>query len=729
MGPAMLRRLEPMALVSFLVAVLPLAASAPLEGLARGHQAFAAGDYEKAAKALSGLPRRLPRVRDYALYLQAESEFFAGRVASARALFAELSEEKDSRFAEIAPWRVADCLWAEGRKSEAVTSYRRLLARPPAGVDPVVARFRVAELAPAAEAGRLFEQIHAEHPAHPLAEEAAKKTRPPAAAEEDGGTDPRTRLRRAARLVEGRRFEEAVAELETLPADLPAGLRDERDFELGMAKFRTRHAYAAAAQLLSAVAPRLQGEKAPFAAFHAARAQLRAGQTDEAIAGARQVVERYPGSRWAAEAQFLVGWLEFNRGAYAQALPGLQTTMERHRRTTFAENAAWYLALSHHFLGRPEPALAALAEYARLATSDAEAGRRVAYWRGRFLVAKGSTDEGMGLWRDLVKDEPFTYYGLLAAARLRERRQKVRLDLPRGDFKLAAIARKAATDPALLRAEELAKAGLTVEAGVELARSEGALEQRLGREQALAVLLDRYPRYEGFRRAFQIADGRGSAALKSAPSGGARAIWQAAYPQAYRPLVEKEGKKAKVPPLFVYSIMHKESGFGPTLASRVDARGLMQLMPSLGEQMSAKLRIPFLAEDLFRPEVNIRLGTRRLGELSELFQGQLHLVAGAYNGGNAAVERWLEKHGDRPLDEFLELVGFRESREYMKRVTGIHARYVYLYTGKVPELKLAIKPAKQPAAPARPGRKKAPRRPPAEAPAAEATPTDTPDDL
>jgi hypothetical protein len=55
--------------------------------------------------------------------------------------------------------------------------------------------------------------------------------------------------------------------------------------------------------------------------------------------------------------------------------------------------------------------------------------------------------------------------------------------------------------------------------------------------------------------------------------------------------------------------------------------------------------------------------------------------------------RWLDQQGRRPLDEFLELVGFKESREYMKRVTAIYARYVYLYTGKPYDLPLTVKPA------------------------------------
>jgi hypothetical protein len=38
----------------------------------------------------------------------------------------------------------------------------------------------------------------------------------------------------------------------------------------------------------------------------------------------------------------------------------------------------------------------------------------------------------------------------------------------------------------------------------------------------------------------------------------------------------------------------------------------------------------------------------------------------------------------------VELVGFRESREYIKRVSAIYARYTYLYTGKPYELPLTV---------------------------------------
>jgi soluble lytic murein transglycosylase len=713
-----------MALAALLVTTLSLAAAAPIAELRRGHQEFQAGRYEKAARVLAPLASRLPRVRDYVLYLAAESEFYAGRPAAARAWWSELLEEADSRFAPLAPWRIADCLWAEGRKTEAATAYRRLIDKPPAGVDPVVARFRLADLEAPAEAAGLFRQIHAEHPAHPLAAEAARRAPPGAAGDEGGADDPRTRLRRAARLVQGRRIEEAIAELEAIPRDLPAELKAERDFDLGMAKFRTRHDYLAASALLLDVAPRLEGERSAFAAFHGARALARAGRIDQAIDAAAAVVKRFPGSRWGAEAQFFAGWLEFNRGRYRESVAGLQRTFDRYRKSAFADDAAWYLALAYYFLRRYDEALASLGDHARLVGSDPDAVRRVSYWRGRFLWSKGNSAEGRKAWRDLVKDQPLSYYGLLARARLRQARETVRLRWPATDFKLPELARQARRDPAVLRADELAAAGLVTEAGIELQRSEGALDERLGRAQATTLLFERYGRCGAFRRGYQLADARGGEALQSAPRGSGRIIWEAFYPRAYRSAVERQARAARVPPLFVYAIMHKESGFGPTVTSPADARGLLQLLPSLGAELSAKLRRPFVPEDLFRPEVNIALGVRRLGSLLEMFDRQLFLAAGAYNGGIVAVKRWLDQHGQRPLDEFLELVGVNESREYMKRVTALHARYTYLYTGKVPELSLKVKTSKRNRARPGPKEKAEPATPPVPAPGDEPSPSE-----
>src|SRR5690349_5180468 len=96
------------------------AASAPVADLERGHRLYLAGDYAAALRALDGLAGRLPRNADYALYFAGESAFYSGEPARARALFEALARQRSSRFAAVASWRIADCLWAEGRHPDAV---------------------------------------------------------------------------------------------------------------------------------------------------------------------------------------------------------------------------------------------------------------------------------------------------------------------------------------------------------------------------------------------------------------------------------------------------------------------------------------------------------------------------------------------------------------------------------------------------------------------------------
>src|SRR5687768_13523240 len=100
-----------------LLALVLLAAAPSSRGaeasFERGQRAFRAGEYRDAARLLSGVPAKMPRTRDWALYLLGESEFYAGAYARARAAFTQLGRERASRLAPLGSWRAADCLWAE----------------------------------------------------------------------------------------------------------------------------------------------------------------------------------------------------------------------------------------------------------------------------------------------------------------------------------------------------------------------------------------------------------------------------------------------------------------------------------------------------------------------------------------------------------------------------------------------------------------------------------------
>jgi soluble lytic murein transglycosylase len=684
-------------------AIVPLIAAAataahaepkgPVAALASGYRAFRAGDYHAAAKTLAGAVGKGLRSDDWALYFLAESEFYDGEPRAARARFERLARTH-GRPGAIAPLRVADCLWAEGDRAKAAAAYAKAVKAksPAAGAwgDLVLARFRMAEVASAhdpAAARKQFLALAREFPAHPLADEAlaratgAERPGAPAAVAAASALTPADRLRRAEALTKDRHWTEALDELDKLPADTPPEVAVERDYQIGMTKFHMRRDYARAAELLLGAAPKLTGDKAASAAFHGARALSRIDRDDEAIAGYLKVVSGYPRSRYAAEAQYLAGWLDYNRGRFRESLPALQATLDHFGKSAFADDAAWCLAFAHYLLGDAEQALAGFARYARMPGSGMpaeEQAARVAYWRARLHDKLGHKTEAEAGYRELVRRAPLGYYGLLASARLAAAGAPVKVELS-GKPPALAAPRDPERDPAVARAAELLEAGMDAEAGVELEHEEKGLLTRLGGDKATGFLLSLYARAGDFHRAYALAEARGAGALGAAPEGAARVFWEAAYPRAYRTLVETYGPPAGNPDVFLYAIMRKESGFSPHDVSYADARGLLQMIPPTSERVAAKAGLPFHADELYDPEVNVRLGSIYIGSLFQKFGGQVPLAAGAYNAGPRAMARWCDQHGKHPTDEFVELIAFTQTREYAKRVTSIYARYRYLY--------------------------------------------------
>ena len=684
----------------------------PTSNLARGFAAYRGGEYHDAAKALRTALGEKLRNEDWAAFLLGESEFYDGDYRAARTAFQRASHAHGGRPAAMAPFRIADCLWMEGDRAAAAKAYAGLVkkAAPTTG-DVALVRFRIAEAAVARDpvgAKKQFLAIARDFPAHPLGDEALRRTGTPAAPaapapKETAPAAPTAtdnlsvpdRLRRADSLTKDRHWDEALAELDRLPATLPPEQAAERDYQIGMTKFHMRRDYAKAGELLLATVPHLSGDKAASAAFHGARALSRVDRDDEAIAGYRKVVAEFPRSRFAAEAQYLSGWLEYNRGRFKESLPALQATLDHFGQSVFADDAAWCLAFAHFLLGDAAAATAGLERYARIPATgitDAERGDRVAYWRARFRDKLGPKDgeaEALEGYRALARRAPLSFYGLLARARLKEAGQSEPLALPSKKIALVAPG-KTARDPIVARAEELADAGMDVEAGAEIERDEKGILQRAGGEKAAPWLLELYRRAEDFHRAYHFVESHDSGALAADPHAddGVRVFWEAAFPRAYAPLVDRYGPPAGNPELYLYAIMRKESGFDPHDVSYADARGLLQMIPPTSARVAAKAGDPFYPDQLYDPEVNIRLGALYIGALYKKFGGEVPLAAGAYNAGPRAMTRWCTQHGTHPTDEFVELVAFAQTREYVKRVTSLYAKYRFLYSPKPYEIPL-----------------------------------------
>jgi len=135
------------------------------------------------------------------------------------------------------------------------------------------------------------------------------------------------------------------------------------------------------------------------------------------------------------------------------------------------------------------------------------------------------------------------------------------------------------------------------------------------------------------------------------------------------------------------SIMRQESAFKEDALSPANAMGLMQLMPHVGRRTYEKIDIdnhakkPFEREMLFDPAINISLGIAHMAELVSRYNGNIVFMAAAYNAGYKAVNIWRKRYGAIPDDEFAEMIPYRETRKYVKKVQRNLALYHRIYTG------------------------------------------------
>ena len=114
------------------------------------------------------------------------------------------------------------------------------------------------------------------------------------------------------------------------------------------------------------------------------------------------------------------------------------------------------------------------------------------------------------------------------------------------------------------------------------------------------------------------------------------------------------------------------------------------MIPATTKRVVAELGIDYTNDLLYDPLLNIKTGSWYIGKLLTKFKMQIPFGAGSFNSGPRPVMKWLDKNGDRPVDEFVELVSYRQTREYMKKVTETYARYLYLYGGTVYEQPLVV---------------------------------------
>ena len=166
--------------------------------------------------------------------------------------------------------------------------------------------------------------------------------------------------------------------------------------------------------------------------------------------------------------------------------------------------------------------------------------------------------------------------------------------------------------------------------------------------------------------------------------------WSGAFPMGYQTIIQSFVPQ-HVDPFLVAGLIREESLYSARVVSRVGAIGLMQLMPATAKRVAQQLNLSdskYEPDRLYQPKHNIQIGTHYLGQLLDEYQGNLIYSVAAYNAGPQAVQRWMAQNGHRPPDEFVELIGYRETRGYVKRVVGSYRIYRTLFGKACPGVSL-----------------------------------------
>ena len=139
---------------------------------------------------------------------------------------------------------------------------------------------------------------------------------------------------------------------------------------------------------------------------------------------------------------------------------------------------------------------------------------------------------------------------------------------------------------------------------------------------------------------------------------------------------------------FILSIIRQESEFDLSANSHAGAKGLMQLMPYTAKLVSKQARLPYSKSRLTTdPEYNINLGSHYIAGLILQYDGAYPFAVAAYNAGPNRVKYW-KKINKNPQKkqinyvDWVELIKFRETRNYVQRVLENYNVYRYILEKK-----------------------------------------------
>ena len=449
----------------------------------------------------------------------------------------------------------------------------------------------------------------------------------------------------------------------------------------GRAQYELGHVYYFSRQYRSAekafdTAFKKYGE--PLGLFHLGRCAIKRGHDLTAATRFKEFARRFPNMEGAADALWQTGMAYQRRGRHRDARRMFLQLAERYPKSRYADEAAWRAGFA---LYKTRQFTAASKAFLGLAGRTDEGYMRDQgyYWAGKCFQRLGKDEEAQFWIQRASEGFPASYYSARARAVLGVS-DAVYPQTTDG----APLVMGQSYEPSLYlrKGDMLASAGLYRLAEEEYDRARTVHHSNLF---ALDDLLQRYERIRAMHKALQVS---GAILMLERKQGVpmTMASFRRLFPTYYWGEISHTASKMDLDPNLMIAIMRQESAFNHEARSRVGARGLMQVMPATGKAMARKEKIDaFTSEDLYDPRTSILLGGRHLSDHMKSFQRdegrQLGLALSAYNAGLTAARRWSRRLTEDDVDEFVESIPYKETRNYVKLVYRNYQVYSYLQDG------------------------------------------------
>jgi soluble lytic murein transglycosylase len=507
-------------------------------------------------------------------------------------------------------------------------------------------------------------------------------------------------------------------------------------YRMGMCYFNIRDYSAAKEYLLSSYKKSPSGVFADDNLYFLGRIDTNLDMDDSAIERYALLLEKFPSSNYADDALYRTGRIYFFKDDFENARKYFKRMVVEYPSGDKLPDAYWELGWIEYKL---EDFTSAASTFDGMAGKfkGAMLGEKAMFWKAKSSEKLGDKEKALSIYKEIVSAKTYSYYTFAAKKCLEEAGQTVDLgtinksvypdnpqigsllpdvyneieanttsgtvisdtsgngsnsaesndgtntsDSTSGTSATAESTSSGNTSSKIIyshldKAKELLLIEFYKSADKEIEASHSQFENdNIG----LLQLSTLYLKSMDYINSQKVISGNYTNLLNSLKSPYKDYLYYLIYPYAFPEYLKKYSAEFGVDPLYVLAVMREESRFDPEAGSYVGALGLMQVMPATGKGIANSLGIKnFNSQMLLDPETSVKMGCFYLGEQLKNFNGNNYYASGAYNGGPGAMSKWISEMGDKNIDEFIELIPYDETRNYIRKVMSSYFFYQMLY--------------------------------------------------